>query len=160
MHSSRAYLDLTDVLITDRLAEGDASPSELGALLAMPSNLLAHHLRVLEDARIITRRRSAGDHRRSYLRLVPDPVPAGDHGSFDAALDDLSRRVGRLAPQVSEVPRPSSLARTEGCRGGGGQDRPEAATAARQLAHAPSPFPIQISRCIDYSRCIEFCQSM
>ena len=229
MHAALA--DQARLLITDRLAEGDASPSELGALLAMPSNLLAHHLRVLEDARIITRRRSEGDHRRSYLRLVPgaldslaapqrrtasrvlfvctansarshlaaalwrqasavpatsagthpadaidpgavdaarrhglplprrqprhlsgtledgdlitvcdraheelgplaalhwsvpDPVPAGDHGSFDAALDDLGRRVGRLAPQVSEVPRPSSLARTEGCRGGGGQDR-------------------------------------
>jgi protein-tyrosine-phosphatase len=34
---------------------------------------------------------------------VPDPVPAGDPGSFDAALDDLSLRVGRLAPQVSEA---------------------------------------------------------
>ena len=37
---------------------------------------------------------------------VPDPVPAGDPGSFDAALDDLSRRVGQLAPQVSEAPGP------------------------------------------------------
>jgi protein-tyrosine-phosphatase len=37
---------------------------------------------------------------------VPDPVPAGDPGSFDAALDDLSRRVGQLAPQVSEAPSP------------------------------------------------------
>lgn len=69
MHAALA--DQARLLITDRLAEGDASPSELGTLLAMPSNLLAHHLRVLEDARIITRRRSEGDHRRSYLRLVP-----------------------------------------------------------------------------------------
>jgi protein-tyrosine-phosphatase/DNA-binding HxlR family transcriptional regulator len=209
MHAALA--DQARLLIADRLAEGDASPSELGTLLTMPSNLLAHHLRVLEDARIITRRRSEGDHRRSYLRLVPgaldaltapprrtasrvlfvctansarshlaaalwrqaspvpatsagthpadaihpgaldaarrhqlplprrrpqhlsgmqqggdliitvcdraheelgqfaalhwsvpDPVPAGDPGSFDAALDDLARRVGHLAPQVSE----------------------------------------------------------
>jgi protein-tyrosine-phosphatase/DNA-binding HxlR family transcriptional regulator len=216
-----ALADQARLLITDKLAEGDASPSELGALLAMPSNLLAHHLRVLEDARIITRRRSEGDHRRSYLRLVPgaldsltalrrrtasrvlfvctansarshlaaalwrqaspvpatsagthpadvihpgaldaarrhelrlpqrrpqhfggmledgdliitvcdrareelgqlaalhwsvpDPVPAGDRGSFDAALDDLSRRVGQLARQVSKAPRPALLART------------------------------------------------
>jgi len=215
MHAALA--DQARLLITDRLAEGDASPSELGALLAMPSNLLAHHLRVLEDARMITRRRSEGDHRRSYLRLVPgaldaltavprrtvsrvlfvctansarshlaaalwrqaspvpatsagthpataihpgavdaarrhelplpkrqpqlfsgtmadgdliitvcdraheelgqlaalhwsvhDPVPAGDRGSFDAALDDLSLRVGRLAPQVSEASGPHS----------------------------------------------------
>jgi DNA-binding transcriptional ArsR family regulator len=66
-----ALADPARLLITDTLAEGDASPAELGALLGMPSNLLAHHLRVLEYAGIITRRRSEGDHRRSYLRLVP-----------------------------------------------------------------------------------------
>jgi protein-tyrosine-phosphatase len=37
----------------------------------MPSNLLAHHLRVLEQAGLITRRRSDGDRRRTYLRLAP-----------------------------------------------------------------------------------------
>lgn len=31
---------------------------------------------------------------------VPDPVPAGDPGGFDAALADLSRRVGYLAPRL------------------------------------------------------------
>jgi protein-tyrosine-phosphatase len=40
-------------------------------MLAMPSNLLAHHLHVLEQAGIITRRRSEGDRRRTYLQLVP-----------------------------------------------------------------------------------------
>ena len=57
--------------ITDALLDGDASPSELAALLAMPSNLLAHHLRVLEDTGIVTRHRSQGDRRRTYLRLNP-----------------------------------------------------------------------------------------
>ena len=32
---------------------------------------------------------------------VPDPVPAGDSASFDAALADLSDRVGRLAPRLA-----------------------------------------------------------
>jgi protein-tyrosine-phosphatase len=32
---------------------------------------------------------------------VPDPVPAGDPGSFDAALYELAERVGRLAPHLS-----------------------------------------------------------
>jgi ArsR family transcriptional regulator, arsenate/arsenite/antimonite-responsive transcriptional repressor / arsenate reductase (thioredoxin) len=213
MHAALA--DQARLLITDTLAEGDASPSELGALLAMPSNLLAHHLHVLENAGIITRRRSEGDHRRSYLRLVPgaldglagapqrtarrvlfvctansarshlaaalwrqasrvpaasagthpadaidpgavdaarrhqlplprrrprhisgtredgdlvitvcdlaheelgeptalhwsvpDPVPSGDAGSFDAALDELGRRVGQLAPRLADAPVP------------------------------------------------------
>ena len=40
-------------------------------MLAMPSNLLAHHLHVLEQAGVITRRRSEGDRRRTYLRLIP-----------------------------------------------------------------------------------------
>jgi protein-tyrosine-phosphatase len=69
-----ALADPARLLITDTLSEGDASPSELGAMLAMPSNLLAHHLRVLEQAGIITRRRSDGDHRRTYLRLIPGPL--------------------------------------------------------------------------------------
>lgn len=57
--------------IVDTLSIGDASPSELADMLGMPSNLLAHHLHVLEAERLITRRRSEGDKRRSYLRLVP-----------------------------------------------------------------------------------------
>jgi protein-tyrosine-phosphatase/DNA-binding transcriptional ArsR family regulator len=76
-----ALADPARLLITDTLLEGDASPSELAALLAMPSNLLAHHLRVLEQAAIIARRRSEGDHRRTYLRLVPgalDPLDPPD----------------------------------------------------------------------------------
>ena len=207
MHA--ALSDPARLAITDMLADGDASPSELAAVLAMPSNLLAHHLRVLEEAALVTRRRSEGDRRRTYLHLVPgalgilagpprsparrvlfvctansarshlatalwrqasrvpavsagtrpadaidpgavaaarrhglslrrlrprhiadvrengdlvitvcdraheelgdqaavhwsvpDPVPAGDDGSFDAALDDLGRRVSLLAPRL------------------------------------------------------------
>jgi protein-tyrosine-phosphatase len=66
-----ALADPARLAITDTLADGDASPSELAALLAMPSNLLAHHLRVLEGAALVARQRSEGDRRRSYVRLVP-----------------------------------------------------------------------------------------
>jgi len=69
-----ALADPARLQITDTLAAGDASPSELAAMLAMPSNLLAHHLRVLEQAGIITRRRSEGDRRRTYLQLIPDTL--------------------------------------------------------------------------------------
>ncbi len=208
MHAALA--DPARLAVTDALLAGDASPSELAAMLAMPSNLVAHHLHVLEQAGIIARRRSEGDRRRTYLRLVPatldslatppprqarrvlfvctansarshlaaalwrrassipaasagthpaaaidpgaiaaarrhglplprrrprdiaevqhegdlvvtvcdlareelghhaavhwsvpDPVPAGDPGSFDAAVDELSGRVGRLAPRLA-----------------------------------------------------------
>ena len=37
---------------------------------------------------------------------VPDPVPAGDPDSFDAALAELSRRVGLLAPRLAASYRP------------------------------------------------------
>jgi DNA-binding transcriptional ArsR family regulator len=185
-----ALADPARLQIADTLLAGDASPSELAAMLAMPSNLLAHHLHVLEQAGVITRRRSEGDRRRTYLQLVPatldslavpprpaarrvlfvctaksagthpaaridpgaiaaarrhrlplprvrprhidqvqdegdlvvtvcdmareelggaaavhwsvpDPVPAGDPASFDAALSELSRRVERLAPRLA-----------------------------------------------------------
>lgn len=57
--------------VVDALAVSDASPGELGDSLDLPSNLLAHHLRVLEKAEVIRRARSEGDRRRTYVRLVP-----------------------------------------------------------------------------------------
>jgi Low molecular weight phosphotyrosine protein phosphatase len=35
---------------------------------------------------------------------VPDPVPAGDPGSFDAALAELRYRVERFAPRLAAAP--------------------------------------------------------
>ena len=58
--------------LVDRLVAGDAAPSELAAYAGLGSNLLAHHLRVLEDAGIIHRVRSEGDRRRNYVQLRLD----------------------------------------------------------------------------------------
>jgi protein-tyrosine-phosphatase len=69
-----ALADPARLQISDTLLAGDASPSELAAVLGMPSNLLAHHLHVLEQAGVITRRRSEGDRRRTYLQLIPGPL--------------------------------------------------------------------------------------
>ena len=66
-----ALADPARLMITDALGAGDASPSELATLLGLPSNLLAHHLAVLEQAGLVSRRRSEGDRRRTYLRLLP-----------------------------------------------------------------------------------------
>jgi ArsR family transcriptional regulator, arsenate/arsenite/antimonite-responsive transcriptional repressor / arsenate reductase (thioredoxin) len=67
--------------IVDRLVLGDASPSEIGRALGLSSNLLAHHVKLLEQAGVLARSRSEGDHRRTYLRLRPDTlaglVPTG-----------------------------------------------------------------------------------
>ncbi|HLK72270.1 MAG TPA: helix-turn-helix domain-containing protein [Streptosporangiaceae bacterium] len=69
-----ALADPARLQIADTLLAGDASPSELAVVLGMPSNLLAHHLHVLEQAGVITRRRSEGDRRRTYLQLIPGPL--------------------------------------------------------------------------------------
>jgi protein-tyrosine-phosphatase len=67
-----ALADVTRLRIVDRLQVSDAAASELGALLDAPSNLLAHHLKVLQDAGLITRQKSEGDGRRTYVSLVPE----------------------------------------------------------------------------------------
>ena len=55
--------------MVDLLTLGDLSPSELQSRLGVPSNLLAHHLNVLENAGVVARDRSEADRRRSYVRL-------------------------------------------------------------------------------------------
>jgi protein-tyrosine-phosphatase/DNA-binding transcriptional ArsR family regulator len=63
--------------IVDALALGDLSPGELSDRTGQPSNLLAHHLGVLESAGAVTRRRSDHDGRRAYLSLTwENPVVA------------------------------------------------------------------------------------
>lgn len=68
--------DAARLAIVDRLILGDVSPSELQMLLAMPSNLVAHHLRVLERADVVRRSRSDGDRRRTYLSLNAEALEA------------------------------------------------------------------------------------
>jgi ArsR family transcriptional regulator, arsenate/arsenite/antimonite-responsive transcriptional repressor / arsenate reductase (thioredoxin) len=60
--------------IVEDLAASDRSPTELAARFSVPSNLLAHHLDVLEDVGLIERFMSAGDRRRRYVRLVRAPL--------------------------------------------------------------------------------------
>jgi protein-tyrosine-phosphatase len=64
-----ALADPSRLAIIDRLLVGDVSPSELQLLLSMPSNLIAHHIKVLESADVVRRTRSEGDRRRTYLCL-------------------------------------------------------------------------------------------
>ena len=84
-----ALADPARLAIVDALWVSDLSPSELQARLGISSNLLAHHLRSLEGEEIVTRSRSEGDRRRTYLRLVrqslegvvpPGAIPATDLG--------------------------------------------------------------------------------
>ena len=83
-----ALADPARLRMVDALTWGDAAPSELATLLQMPSNLLAHHLNVLQGVGLVLRRRSEADRRRSYLHLVP------------AVLDDLAGPGRRPASRV------------------------------------------------------------
>jgi len=74
--------------ITEALALGDVSPGELAQKLDLPGNLLAHHLKVLESAGVVNRKRSDGDGRRTYLTLRPH------------ALDGLGVTARRAARRV------------------------------------------------------------
>lgn len=80
--------DPTRLSIVDELASSDRAPVELQRLTGAPSNLLAHHLDVLEQVGLITRSRSSGDGRRRYVHL---------HGDALGGLGPGHRRVAQRA---------------------------------------------------------------
>lgn len=65
--------------VVDALRPSDLTPTELQGRIGLPSNLLAFHLDVLEDAGLVERHRSSGDGRRRYVTLrwevLADLVP-------------------------------------------------------------------------------------
>jgi protein-tyrosine-phosphatase len=61
--------DSVRLAIVDELAMSDRAPVELRELVGLESNLLAHHLDVLESVGMINRSRSSGDGRRRYVHL-------------------------------------------------------------------------------------------
>jgi len=108
-----ALADSARLRIVDILSASDASPSELARDLAMPSNLLAHHLNVLEAQGLVVRRRSEGDQRRTYLHLVVDALAnVAPVGSYRArrvlfvctANSARSHLAAALWRQASDVP--------------------------------------------------------
>jgi protein-tyrosine-phosphatase len=110
--------------LVDRLVAGDASPGELAADVGLGSNLLAHHLRVLEDASIIRRVRSEGDQRRSYVQLrldnptvwvaavsgrIPNSLPTGSRVLFVCTANSArSQLAAAIWNQLSNTPATSA----------------------------------------------------
>lgn len=81
----RALGDPHRLAIVDLLVAGDRTPGELADAVGLPSNLTAFHLGELEAAGVVARRRSEGDGRRRYVRLLADevagvPIGAGRGG--------------------------------------------------------------------------------
>ncbi|QWC84498.1 helix-turn-helix domain-containing protein [Nocardioidaceae bacterium] len=103
--------------IVDTLLIGDASPSELSRVLGMPSNLLAHHLGTLESSGLVSRRRSEGDGRRTYLRLARDVLSRTAPAASDTpdrvvfvctANSARSHLAAALWKQTSDIPTASA----------------------------------------------------
>jgi ArsR family transcriptional regulator, arsenate/arsenite/antimonite-responsive transcriptional repressor / arsenate reductase (thioredoxin) len=110
--------------LVDRLVAGDASPGELAAGVGLGTNLLAHHLRVLENAGIIRRVRSEGDRRRSYVQLrldhptvwaaaisgrMPDNLPAGPRVVFVCTANSArSQLAAAIWNQLRTIPATSA----------------------------------------------------
>jgi protein-tyrosine-phosphatase len=69
-----ALADPHRLAIVDELTWSDRSPSALASAIGLGSNLLAHHLAILERAGVVERSTSAGDGRRRYVRLVSDAI--------------------------------------------------------------------------------------
>ncbi len=67
------------LLIVDHLTSTDMTVAELAGVAEIGTNLLAHHLDILEAASLIRRSGSEGDRRRKYVSLnwpsLPEPPP-------------------------------------------------------------------------------------
>jgi ArsR family transcriptional regulator, arsenate/arsenite/antimonite-responsive transcriptional repressor / arsenate reductase (thioredoxin) len=108
-----ALSDPSRLAIVDALALTDLSPGEVARMLAAPTNLVAHHVRVLREAGLVTQVRSQGDARRAYLQLVPDaldglllsPTWTTDRIVFVCRHNSARSQLGEaLWRQVSDVP--------------------------------------------------------
>ena len=85
--------DPARLAVVDTLVAGDAAPGELAAVLDMPTNLVAHHLKVLEDAGLVKQvsetAANAGAARwritwKGYDALEQDEDDEDDADEFDA----------------------------------------------------------------------------
>ena len=93
-----ALSDPVRLTIVDELVASDRSPVELRRLVGIESNLLAHHLDVLEQVGMINRSRSSGDGRRRYVHLemsALDGLQPGSRRQAERALFVCTRNSAR-----------------------------------------------------------------
>jgi protein-tyrosine-phosphatase len=77
--------DPSRLRIVDLLSLGDLSPTEIRVALGIPSNLIAHHLNVLESVGMVARSRSEADKRRSYVHLTDTALQGLTPGRVERA---------------------------------------------------------------------------
>jgi DNA-binding transcriptional ArsR family regulator len=89
-----ALADPTRRAILRRLARGEARVTEVAAPFAMTLNAVSKHIRVLERARLVTRRRAGREH---FLSFNPKPLDEAalwierQRNFWNARLDALER---------------------------------------------------------------------
>src|SRR5690242_17395150 len=89
-----ALADPTRRAILNRLASGEARVTEIAAPFPISLNSVSKHIRMLERAQLVRRRRSGRDH---YLSLNPKPLDAAakwieqQRALWNARLDALER---------------------------------------------------------------------
>ncbi|MGC2579202.1 MAG: metalloregulator ArsR/SmtB family transcription factor, partial [Terrimicrobiaceae bacterium] len=104
-----ALADPTRRVILERLSRGEATPGELARPLRISWPAVTRHLRVLERAGLLQRRRSGRNH---VLTLEPKPMKQAEawiaayrrfwEGSFDALADYLERGVTKNDRKVTK----------------------------------------------------------
>lgn len=92
--------DPSRLRIVDLLRLSDLSPGDITKRLGLDSNLVAHHLGVLERAGLVRRVASSGDGRRRYVQLVDDSFssllpPSGSTGAPRRVLFVCTRNSAR-----------------------------------------------------------------
>ena len=126
--------DAGRLAIVETLVAGDASPGELGLVLEMPTNLIAHHLKVLEDAGLVVRSRSEGDRRRTYVRVVTEVL--------ESAVTPSSPPAPRVVFVCTQNSARSQLAAAIWSR----RSRIPALSAGTRPAVAPHPRAVRVAR--------------
>jgi DNA-binding transcriptional ArsR family regulator len=87
-----ALADPTRRAILSRLSRGEARVTELARPFDVSLNAISKHIRVLERARLVRRRRQGREH---YLALTPGPM-AGASAWMDAQRSLWTRRLEAL----------------------------------------------------------------
>lgn len=72
-HAMLALADPTRRAILNQLSRGEARVTDLAAPFTMSLNSVSKHIRMLERARLVRRRRAGREH---YLSLNPKPLDA------------------------------------------------------------------------------------
>ncbi len=90
-----ALADPTRRAILDRLAEGDATVSELARPFAMSQPAISRHLKVLEQAGLISRSRQA-TFRLSHLEVEPLREATGWLARYREYWDETYERLDEL----------------------------------------------------------------